>query len=152
MNPCADLTVTTTSTSTTTPPPLPSRNGEQYGDERAEAEGSDNGSISDEYDNYEISVYADDDELEGVGAHQETAEIIERQWRYEDEPYYDDIFQDDEFIEDHFNSDEEDSDPSSNNNASYYDNDSLYEETRPTTTTNNSTAKVIHLEGASQHT
>jgi hypothetical protein len=114
MNPCADLSVPIGSDDLP-PPPLPSRtrNDEAY---------------TQDEDDYEISVYADDDvvddELEYNNSRQQSPE---RQWRYEEEPYYDDIFHDDEYIEDHFNSDDDEDCEHTSSNY-YFDNDSLYSE------------------------
>lgn len=108
MNPCADLSIPS-GLMESLPPPLPSRSKEFS---------------SDENDEYEISVYADDDELDGIGYREDdnNEERVDRQWRYQEEPTYDDIFQDEEYIEDHFNSDEE------QGSHIYYtnDDDSLY--------------------------
>ena len=124
MNPCADLSIGSPNQLDQTPPPLPDRPVEEYADlQRPDSD-------DDDYEDYEISVYADDDELEGVDI-QDTTESSERQWRYEEEPYYDDIFQDEEFIEDHFNSDDESSQLS----------ESLYQEDHHQQQT-----KTIHLD------
>ncbi|KAI8066237.1 armadillo-type protein [Gilbertella persicaria] len=79
MSPCADLSVPSTASSST-PPPLPTRRNHE---DLTHSYVSD-----DDEDNYEISVYADDEDL--------NTEHAERQWQYEEEPYYDDIFQDTE--------------------------------------------------------
>ena len=140
MNPCADLSIPTGNSNSDdpSPPPLPARNqpATSYSDpnlnqhRRRHSFGDDQEfsscSSEDEEDDYEISVYAEDNLDETFQHHhssrhqqqhhqqqQEDDEseydtVRDRQWRYEQEPYYDDIFHDEEYIEDHFNSDDED--------------------------------------------
>lgn len=131
MNPCADLSIPIEPTQDSSPPTLPSRrNTDAYAD--TDLEGTDDDSLSYEYDNYELSVYANDNNLEGAGVYQDANSdsnvMGDRQWSYEEEPYYDDIFQDEEYIEDHFNSDENSSDISASNVYYQNDNDSMYDE------------------------
>lgn len=140
MNPCADLSIPTGNSNSDdpSPPPLPARNQPvtSYSDpnlnqnRRRHSFGDDQEfsscSSEDEEDDYEISVYAEDNLDETFQHHhssrhqqqhhhqqQEDDEseydtVRDRQWRYEQEPYYDDIFHNEEYIEDHFNSDDED--------------------------------------------
>lgn len=113
MNPCADLSIPMDPVETSLPAlPL-----------RRNMEESDTDSLYEE-----LSVYANDN------TDPDSIVSGERQWSYEDEPYYDDIFQDEEYIEDHFNSENE-SDISA---GEFYDHDSMYE--KPVTTT-----RVINL-------
>ncbi|KAI9268694.1 armadillo-type protein [Sporodiniella umbellata] len=85
MSPCADLTK---ESSSRTPPPLPDRS-KQYKD-------LDQLNPHDEDDDFEVYVYADDAPAEDLD-HEPTT-IVNRQWRYDDEPY-DDIFYSEESFE-----------------------------------------------------
>lgn len=126
MNPCADLSIPADTPSVSqqqeVPPPLPSRrNHESYSDPNLEDTFND--SLSDNYeDDYEMSVYVDDDmdDMDDMELNRTENVVSDRQWRYEDEPYYDDIFHDEEYIEDHFNSDEDDSSVSSASNVNCF--------------------------------
>ncbi|KAI8975717.1 armadillo-type protein [Mycotypha africana] len=79
--------------------------------------------LSDE-DNYEVSIYADDVAVDDtlhdyqIQNTDDNNTIRDRQWQYEDEPYYDDIFLDDDeeftdeqfYSEEYYNDDDEDED------------------------------------------
>ncbi|KAL9540810.1 hypothetical protein MBANPS3_009471 [Mucor bainieri] len=152
MNPCADLSLPTGGAAqddddddvASSPPPLPARSTQQpistsYSNphvsqgaahrqhRRRRSFGDDQEFTSDssDEDDYEISVYADDNLDEALQHHHslrhhqqlqqqhpseedesEYGTVRDTQWRYEQEPYYDDIFHDEEYIEDHFNSEE----------------------------------------------
>lgn len=147
MNPCADLSLPTGGTAqddqdVLPPPPLPARSKQQpttsYSDPHLNQSSSRRRSFGDDQeftsdssdeDDYEISVYAEDNLDETLQHHRslrhhqqlqqqlqhpseedesEYGTVRDTQWRYEQEPYYDDIFHDEEYIEDHFNSEEED--------------------------------------------
>ncbi|CAO0801914.1 unnamed protein product [Mucor circinelloides] len=169
MNPCADLSIPTGNTAhpdDLSPPPLPARSKQpatSYSDPHLHQSSSRRRSFGDDQeftsdssdeDDYEISVYADDNLDETLQHHHslrhhqqlqqqqpseedesEYGTVRDTQWRYEQEPYYDDIFHDEEYIEDHFNSDEDEEDEEDESNISgsrvdytYYneENDSLY--------------------------
>lgn len=144
MNPCADLSLPTGDVAQdedVSPPPLPARSKQpatSYSDlplnqstSRRRSFGDDQQFTSDssDEDDYEISVYAEDNLNETLQHHHslrhhqqlqqqhapeeeesDYGTVRDTQWRYEQEPYYDDIFHDEEYIEDHFNSEEEDED------------------------------------------
>jgi hypothetical protein len=113
--PCADLSVPAgpSQENGQTPPPLPSRRNLQNDSDPSIAD-----TFNDSLSDYEMSVYVEDDMGDIQHAHPDHI-TFDRQWRYEEEPYYDDIFHDEEYIEDHFNSDEEDSSVVSGSNCFY---------------------------------
>lgn len=98
MSPCADLSAPMDPVQdvfSAPPPPLPMRRNTEGGSSQEE---DDDDSL---YDHSELSVYANEN------TDPESHVLGDRQWIYEEDPYYDDIFQGEEFIEDHFNSENE---------------------------------------------
>ncbi|KAI8352490.1 armadillo-type protein [Blakeslea trispora] len=118
MNPCADLSmpVDTSSSSAAQPPPLPARRDHQ--------DLTDSYLSDDDDENYEISVYADDDDDVSSITDQVP---LDRQWQYQHEPYYDDIFHDEAYIEDHFNSDDNDDNENLTGHAGYDSKDHIHQ-------------------------
>jgi hypothetical protein len=146
MNPCADLSVPTVSQQLqeSLPPPLPSRRNLQSYSDPSLGE-TFNDSLSDDY---EMSVYVEDD-MDDVDNSDHI--MLDRQWKYEDQPYYDDIFHDEEYIEDHFNSDEEDSSDASANNVNcfYYDEENdttVYNHDKAHFASASATTRIVDLE------
>ncbi|RCI02409.1 hypothetical protein CU098_011643 [Rhizopus stolonifer] len=97
MSPCADLS-RPKEQSTKTAPPLPDRS-KQYNDLNQLNPADED----DDANSFEVYIYADDDP---IGQEEQPETIVNRQWKYDDEPY-DDIF----YSEESFEEEEEENRP-----------------------------------------